>query len=261
MKTTKSKDGTTLAYDVYGNGPPLIFVTGATCFRQFEPVLQDAKVFAEQFTVYNYDRRGRGDSTNTLPFSIEREMEDMEAMIDAAGGKANLYGHSSGAILALEAGMRFGSKVSKLALYDPAYAHNQADLNEFEELSQELYTLLDRGKNDEALSHFLEGIGTPKEVIDGMFRQSPQWAAMVALAPTLAYDIMLASNLPPIADASRLTIPTHIMVGEESPASMHEVVKQLNDAIPHAEYSTLPGQDHMPDPNVVLQILTSFFKQ
>ena len=113
MKTTKSKDGTTLAYDVYGSGPALIYITGASCFRSFIPIVQDAKAFASEFTVYNYDRRGRGDSGNTLPYSLEREVEDIEAMIDAAGGKAYLYGHSSGAVLALEAAMRLGDKVQK----------------------------------------------------------------------------------------------------------------------------------------------------
>ncbi|MDF2653248.1 MAG: alpha/beta fold hydrolase, partial [Paenibacillus sp.] len=91
MKTTKSKDGTTLAYDVYGNGPALIYITGATCHRSFMPIVQDAKIFAAEFTVYNYDRRGRGDSGNTLPYTMEREIEDIEAMIDAAGGTAFLY--------------------------------------------------------------------------------------------------------------------------------------------------------------------------
>ena len=90
MKTTKSKDGTTLAYDVYGSGPALIYITGASCFRSFKPIMQDVKVFAKEFTVYNYDRRGRGDSGNTLPCSLEREVEDIEAMIDAAGGTAYL---------------------------------------------------------------------------------------------------------------------------------------------------------------------------
>lgn len=260
MKTIQSKDGTTLAYDVYGNGPALIFITGATCFRSFEPVVHDAKVFSQQFTVYNYDRRGRGDSGNTLPYAIEREIEDIEAMIDAAGGQAYLYGHSSGAILALEAAMRLGDKVSKLVMYDPAYASDVVDQNEFIELSQGLDKLLDNGKNDEAINLFLEGIGIPNEVIGGM-RQSPQWATMVALAPTLAYDTTLARDLPPIARASQLTKPVQIIVGEESPVSMHEVANRLSGAIPNGKYSLLAGQDHMPNPEVLLPLLSSFLKQ
>lgn len=111
MNTVQSNDGTTLAYDIYGDGPPLIFITGASCFRNFMPVLKDAKAFAKEFAVYNYDRRGRGDSTDTAPYAIEREIEDIAALIDVAGGKANLYGHSSGAVLALEAALRLPGKI------------------------------------------------------------------------------------------------------------------------------------------------------
>ena len=259
MKTTQSKDGTTLAYDIYGSGPALIFITGAICFRSFEPVLHDAQVLAQQFKVYNYDRRGRGDSGDTLPYAAQREIEDIEAMIDAAGGTAYLYGHSSGAILALETAMRLGSKVCKLALYDPSYASDAADQAEFKALSQGLYALLDAGKHDEAISLFLAGIGIPQEVIGGM-QHSPQWATMTALAPTLAYDTILASDLSPLERVSRLTTPTQIIVGEESPASIHKVASQLRAAIPNAKFSKLAGQDHMPNPEVVLPMLSSFLK-
>jgi pimeloyl-ACP methyl ester carboxylesterase len=116
MKTTRSKDGTKLAYDVYGSGPALIYITGASSFRSFKPIMQDVKVLAKEFTVYNYDRHGRGDSRSTLSYSLEREVEDIEVMIDAAGGKAYLYGHSSGAVLALEAAMRLSDKVQKVVM-------------------------------------------------------------------------------------------------------------------------------------------------
>ncbi|WP_414853894.1 alpha/beta fold hydrolase [Brevibacillus sp. IT-7CA2] len=257
MKTIQSKDGTTLAYDVYGSGPALLFITGATCFRSFEPVLHDAHVFAEQFTVYHYDRRGRGDSGNTLPYAFEREIEDIEAMIDAAGGTAYLYGHSSGAILALEAAMKLGDKVSKLVLYDASYSSNEVDQREFNELGQSVNNLLDTGDHSEAISLFLEGIGIPKEVIFYM-QQSPQWETMVALAPTLAYDISLASDLPPLEKAHHLRVPTLIIVGEKSPASLHDVASQLSQAIPHAQCSQLADQDHMPNPTVLLPLLTGF---
>lgn len=257
MRTTQSKDGTTLAYDVHGGGPALIFITGATCFRSFEPVLHDAQIFAQQFSVYNYDRRGHGDSGNTLPYAMERELEDIEAMIDAAGGTAYVYGHSSGAILALEAAMHLEGKVSKVVLYDPAYAHDEADQLEFKALIRALNRLLDDGKHGEALSLFLEGIGIPPEVIDGM-QHSPQWPIMTALAPTLAYDTLLASDLPPIERASRLVTPTQIIVGEHSPESMAEVANQLMKAIPSAQCITLEGQDHMPNPEVLLPLLSSF---
>lgn len=259
MNTIQSKDGTTLAYDVYGSGPALLLITGATCFRSFEPVLYDATTFAEQFTVYHYDRRGRGDSGNTLPYDPQREVEDIEAMIDAAGGSAFLYGHSSGAILALEAAIQLGEKVKKLVLYDASYVHNQTEQQEFRTLSQGLYTLLDNGNYDEAIRLFLQDIGIPQEVLIDM-QQSPQWPIMTALAPTLAYDTQLALNLPPLERASHLTTPTQIIIGENNPESIHEVARQLSGVIANATFIKLADQDHMPDPNVVLPVLSRFLK-
>lgn len=260
MNATTSKDGTTIAYDVYGSGSALLFITGATCFRSFEPVLHTAFVFAEQFRVYNYDRRGRGDSGNTLPYTGEREVEDIEALIDAAGGSAFLYGHSSGAILALEAAMRLGDKVRKLVMYDPSYAPDEASQRALKELYQGVSALLEHGKHDEAIRLFWEGIGLPQEAIAGM-QHSRAWATMRALAPTLAYDMRLASDLPPIAHASQLTTPTQIMVGAESPTSIHKTANQLREAIPNARYTRLAGQDHLPNPEVVLPVLLSFLTQ
>lgn len=222
--------------------------------------MYDAHVFAEQFTVYNYDRRGRGDSGNTLPYAYEREIEDIEVMIDAAGGTAYLYGHSSGAILALEAAMKLGDKVSKLVLYDASYSNNEVDQKEFNELGQGVKKLLDTGNHSEAISLFLEGIGIPIEMILFM-QQSPQWETIVALAPTLAYDISLASDLPPLESARQLRVPTLIIVGEKSPASLHNVAIQLSQAISHAQFSQLAGQNHMADPTVLLPLLTDFLTQ
>ncbi|NLR59230.1 alpha/beta hydrolase [Chitinophaga polysaccharea] len=257
MKTTLSKDGTKLAYNVTGKGPALILITGATCYREFKPVLYDASVFSEEFTVYNYDRRGRGDSGNTLPYAVDREIEDIEAMIDAAGGRAYLYGHSSGAILALKAAMTLGNKVDKLVMYDAAYSHDPVYLEEFKTLSEGLYQLLEEGKNEEAITGFLEGIGIPREAFDSLY---PDWQIMTDLAPTLAYDTTLASHLPPVQEAAALTTPTQIIVGEKSPESIQSVALQLNTAIPGAAYTMLKGQDHMPAAEVVLSVLTGFLK-
>lgn len=151
----------------------------------------------------------------------------------------------------------WGDKVNKAVLYDPAYAHDEAEQMEFKGLIQGLNQLLEDGKHDEAISLFLEGIGIPKEVISGM-QHSPQWAVMTALAPTLAYDTLLASDLPPIERASRLSTPISIIVGEQSPVSMLEVGKQLSRAIPNAKNTILEGQDHMPDPEWLLPLLSSF---
>ncbi|WP_437999009.1 alpha/beta hydrolase [Sorangium sp. So ce185] len=260
MKIATSKDGTGLAYDVYGSGPALIYITGASCFRSFKPILQDAKEFAKEFTVYNYDRRGRGDSGDTPQYSIEREVEDIEAMIDAAGGKANLYGHSSGAVLALEAALRLGDKVDKVAMYDPSYVHDEAEKVTYGRLSQEVQRLLDNGKNKEAMRAFLKGIGMPG-VFVWLLPLFPGWKTMVALAPTLAYDIALTKDLPPVERAAQVAVPTQIIVGEKSPAGIHDVARQLTKAIPNARFERLAGQDHMVSAKALLPMLSRFLKQ
>ncbi|WP_411824602.1 alpha/beta fold hydrolase [Leptospira sp. 'Mane'] len=258
MNTTKSKDGTILAYDVYGSGPALIYITGASCFRKFIPIVQDAKVFSTKFTVYNYDRRGRGDSGNNLPYSIEREVEDIEAMIDIAGGKAHLYGHSSGAVLAFEAALRLKNKVLKIVMYDPPYVHDEAEKSEYGKLSESVKYLLDKGKNAQAMKTFLKGIGMPN-IFVLLLPLFPGWGKMKALAPTLAYDIDLTKDLPPLERAAHVSLPTHIIIGEKNPSGIHDVGSKLAKAIPNAMFTKLAGQDHMVDAKVLLPLFTSFF--
>jgi pimeloyl-ACP methyl ester carboxylesterase len=259
VRTISSKDGTTLAYDVYGSGPALIYITGASCFRSFLPVVQDAKAFAKEFSVYNYDRRGRGDSTDTQPYAIEREVEDIEALIDAAGGRAHLYGHSSGAVLALEAALRLGDRVDRVVIYDPSYVHDEAERSAYNTLSQQVHKLLQDGKNGRAMTSFLSGIGMPKAFVY-LLRLMPGWKTMAALAPTLAYDIALTRDLPPLERASQVTVPLQVVVGEKSPAGIHEVARQLSDAIPGATCIKLAGQDHMVSARALLPVLTGFLK-
>ncbi|WP_437964270.1 alpha/beta hydrolase [Sorangium sp. So ce260] len=260
MKTARSKDGTMLAYDVHGSGPALIYITGASCFRSFKPIRQDAREFAKEFTVYSYDRRGRGDSGDTPPYSVEREVDDIEAMIDAAGGRANLYGHSSGAVLALEAALRLGDKVNRVVMYDPAYVHDEAEKLTYGQLGQKVQKLLDGGKNKEAMISFLKGIGMPG-IFVWLLPLFPGWKTMVALAPTLAYDIALTRDLPPVDRAAQVAVPTQVIVGEKSPAGMRDVAGQLTKAIPGARFELLAGQDHMVSAKALLPVLSRFLKQ
>lgn len=257
MRKTTSKDGTELAYDVYGSGPALVYVTGATCFRSFLPIVQDAKVFAKHFTVYTYDRRGRGDSGDTLPWSIDREVEDIEAIIDAAGGSAFVYGHSSGAVLALEASLQLGDKVRKAVLYDASYVHDETEKAEYAQLSHQVRQLLARGDEAAALRSFLCGIGMPRAFI-GLLPVFPGWRTMKALAPTLAYDIALTAELPPVDRLGEPTVPIKVMTGQKSPAGLHVVAEQLGAAMPGAELAQLPGQGHMVSAKALLPVLVDF---
>ena len=260
MNTVISKDGTKIAYDKLGEGPRLIYVLGALCYRQFEPAVADVHTFSKEFTVINYDRRGRGDSTDTLPYSVDREVEDIEALIDANGGSAYLYGHSSGASLALEAALRLDKKVLKLAMYEPPYNNSDEDQKGSVAYDKELKELLDVGKRGEAVEHFMKLVGMPDEMINGV-KQSPSWSTLESLAPTLAYDSAVSSYIVPTQKASQIDMPALVMYGEESYGFMKLVAESLAKAFPHGQLHAFPGQGHNASSELVLPVLTDFFNK
>ena len=257
MLTTQSKDGTRLAYDVSGEGSPLINITGASCFRNFMPVKDDVKVFSKNFTVYNYDRRGRGDSGDTQPYSLDREVDDIEAIIDAAGGKANLYGHSSGAVLALNAAARLPHKIGKAVIYDAAYVADEAEKKSYGQLALQVENLLVNGQNKAAMRTFLSGIGMPKFFV-WLLPVFPGWATMVKLAPTLMYDIGMTKDFAPLEEFRSINVPMLILAGEKSPSGMHLVAQRLAQAMPNAKFEMIAGQDHMVSAKVLMHKFNQF---
>ncbi|MGW5308705.1 alpha/beta fold hydrolase [Nocardia thailandica] len=256
MPTATSADGTTIAYDVSGTGPALLYITGATCFRSFLPVAADAKVFARAFTVYSYDRRGRGASGDTGPYAVAREVDDIEAMIDAAGGRALLYGHSSGAALALEAAARMPDKVTGVVAYDASYVHDATERDSYARLAHAVGAELDAGSHARALTVFLRGIGMPRAFV-ALLPFFPGRRTMKALAPTLRYDIALTAEPAPVHRFARIEVPVHVVVGAKSPRSLHAVAEQLVAAVPNASHQILPGQNHMVGAKALLPILTA----
>src|SRR5512142_2438936 len=146
MAKVTSKDGTQIAYDKKGQGPALILIDGALCYRGFGPMPGLAELLNPHFTVYTYDRRGRGESSNGKPYALDREIEDIDALIQAAGGTAYLYGISSGACLALEAALKLGSKVAKLAMYEPPYNADSGALEQWKQYRQQLDQALSEGR-------------------------------------------------------------------------------------------------------------------
>jgi pimeloyl-ACP methyl ester carboxylesterase len=258
MKHVTSKDGTQITYDTYGSGPALIYVLGALCYRKFEPAVHDANVFSKDFTVYLYDRRGRGDSGDTLPFAKEKEIEDLEALIQAAGGSAFLYGHSSGASLALEATAQLRNKVTKLAMYEAPYSTDEASQREAEEYDAELKALLDDGKRGDAVAAFMRMVGMPDEAIEGA-KHSPSWKALEALAHTLAYDSAFASKTVPVEIAKTIEAPTLIMAGGNSYEFMKPVAESLRESIPNAQMQIIEGQDHNISSDILFPVLKEFF--
>lgn len=254
MKTVISKDGTRIAYDTEGAGPVLVYVTGATCHRRYFPIRGDVKEFAKSFTVVSYDRRGRGDSGDTLPYAPLREVEDLEALIDAMGGSAFVYGHSSGAVVGLEAALALGSKVAGLAVYDTPYVHDEAARVSYAEVGAKVLGHLAKGENAQALQAFLLGIGVPKPFV-WLLPMFPGWKTLKALAPTLAYDIELTRDLPPVDRFRAIDRPVRILFGEKSPASMRSVAESLGASLANSDIRMVPGVDHMVPAKILVPLL------
>ncbi len=260
MNTVTSKDGTTIAYDKNGQGPALILIDGALCYRSFGPMGELSKLLSPDFTVYTYDRRGRGESSNSKPFAVEREVEDIDALITAAGGSANVFGTSSGACLGLEAALKLGKKIGKLAMYEPPYNSENAARQQWKEYRKNLSEALSAGKRGDAVGLFMSLVGTPAEQVNGM-RNSPVWPMFEAVAPTLAYDAaeMGDDRSAPVKRAAGVGVPTLVMNGTALPF-MIETGAALAKSIPHAQHRTLEGQSHDVDLKVLAPELVKFFK-
>jgi pimeloyl-ACP methyl ester carboxylesterase len=265
MTTVTSKDGTKIAYEKHGTGPAVILVDGAICYRGFGPMPHLSELLAPHFTVFTYDRRGRGDSSNSKPFAVAREVEDIEALIQEAGGEAFVYGISSGACLALEAAIQLGDKIKKLALYEPPYNSETTALQQWKEYRRKLAESLAADRRGDAVVLFMQLVGTPAEQIEGM-RQAPMWSMFEAVAPTLAYDAdaMGEDRSAPVKRAAAVTMPTLIMDGGANLTIMpfmHETANALAKAIPHAQHRTLEGQTHDVSQEVLAPVLVEFFSQ
>ncbi len=261
MKKVTSKDGTAIAYDRRGEGPAVILVDGALCFRSFGPMQHLAELLAPHFPVYNYDRRGRGDSGDTQPYALEREVEDIEALIKESGGSAFIYGISSGGALALEATLKLGKKIKKLAMYEAPYNSEKAAEQEWKEYRKQLAEALAEGRRGDAAALFMKLVGTPADQIEGM-RQMPMWPMFEAVAPTLAYDAAALGDdrSTPTRRAAKVTVPTLVMNGTAIPF-MLDTAQALANAIPHAQHCTLEGQTHDVNLEVLAPVLVEFFAE
>lgn len=259
MTEVTSRDGTTIAFDRVGEGPALVLVDGAMCYRAFGPMPPLAQVLAADFTVYTYDRRGRGESGDTAPYAVAREVEDLEALIEAAGGAAYAYGISSGAALAMEA-TASGLAIMKLALYEPPYTAEGADIEGVKESNRQLNDLLAAGRRGDAVEFFMAGVGMPAEAVAGM-RQSPTWPVFEGIAHTIAYDFaVLGDGTVPRERAANVAVPTLVADGGASPDLLRRPTKALAGAIPGAKYQTLEGQTHEVAPDAIATVLREFFR-
>ena len=258
MSTVTSTDGTTIAYERSGSGPPVILVDGAMCYRGAGPMRPLAALLQESFTVYTYDRRGRGESSDTLPYVVAREVEDLQALIACAGGESYVYGISSGAALALVTAAR-GPGITKLALYEPPFMAEVEDGARIKEYTHRLHELLAAGRRGDAVALFMAYVGMPAQAIDGI-RTQPAWTMLEAVAPTLAYDDdVLAGGLVPRDLAATITVPALVAAGGASPDGLQQAAKATADALPAAQHRTLDRQTHDVAPDALAPVLIEFF--
>lgn len=260
MAKAISKDGTTIGFDKIGNGEPIIIIDGALCSRAFGPTLQMGKELAKNFTTINYDRRGRNESTNTLPYSVDKEIEDIEALIQEAGGSAHLVGFSSGAALALLAAAK-GLNIKKMVLYEPPYVQNMGGHNPPVDCEGQLKKLVEANRRGDAVKFFMKDmVGVPAFAIVIMSIM-PMWKKLKGVAHTLPYDAAVMDDFSiPLQSASIVQAPTLVAGGEKSPVSLRNAVKKLAEAMPNAILKMLEGQDHRISSKAIVPVLVEYFK-
>jgi pimeloyl-ACP methyl ester carboxylesterase len=250
MEKVISKDGTAIAFDRSGEGPPVILVVGAFNDRATGAPL--ARYLERHFTVFNYDRRGRGESSDTAPYAVEREIEDLDALIAKAGGTASVFGYSSGAVLALRAAAH-GLAISKLALYDPPPTGARAA-----QLVPQLTELISAGNRGDAVELFqTEAAGIPPDVV-AQLRNAPFRPGLEKIAHTLVYESTILEALP-IGLAASIRIPTLVISSEKNPEVLRQAAQSLAGVLPAGQYHILNGQSHDIDPDILGPVVRDFF--
>jgi pimeloyl-ACP methyl ester carboxylesterase len=264
MQTVTSKDGSRIAYDRYGSGPAVILVGGALGYRKFKKMEELAKRLAQRCTVINYDRRGRGDSTEVKPFAVEREIEDIAALIEAEGRSASLWGWSSGGALALRAAGA-GLPVERLSVYEVPFIVTPGAARPTPDYGERLDELVAAGDRTGAVKHFMRNaIGVPAPIVAAM-RLMPMWKGLEATAHTLPYDwaalgkhTMYGAPLNPEEWAS-VTTPTLVVHGAKSPDVLKQGSRALAEVLPNAELRELEGISHNVKMKVLAPVLADFF--
>jgi pimeloyl-ACP methyl ester carboxylesterase len=260
--TVVSRDGTRIAFQRTGMGRPVILVDAALCRRGFGPSGDLAELLAPQFAVITYDRRGRGASGDTPPYAVEREIEDLAALIDKAGGTASLVGTSSGAVLALEASNRL-SGVRKLALYEPPLILDSSHPSTEQHWARIGAALAaqDRGA---AVDEFLRMVGVPTLFIR-LMHVMPTWSKLRAMAHTLLYDGILLEGLqrgqPLLVNRwPSVTAPTLVITGSRSADWMKSGNRTLSLSLPNSQNQLLKGQRHSVKPKALAPVLAAFLE-
>ena len=253
-----SQDGTPIAFDRLGQGPPVVVVSGMFCDRETTKAL--AGLLGQHFSVINYDRRGRGESGDTAPYAVEREVEDLAALIDGAGGEPAVYGHSSGAGLAVRA-TASGLPITRLILHEPPYGlDDEQSQDRARALSENVWAALDEDRPADAIRLFFADSGMPPEMVEAMGADSK----MIALAPTMVHDFEVMGDFGGGAipeDLVRdIAVPTLVIAGGASPDFFRETADQVTWLLPNAEQAVLEGQDHGASAEVVAPVASAFLQ-
>jgi pimeloyl-ACP methyl ester carboxylesterase len=262
MSKITSKDGTSIAFEKLGNGPAVILVDGALCYRRLGPMAPIARELASGFTVFTYDRRGRGESGDTAPYSVQREIDDVEALIDVAGGSAFIYGASSGAALALAAASRLEG-IRKLALYEAPFIVDGSHAPQAADYPSKMNGFIAADRRGNAVRLFMKEVGVPAIVV-AMMPLMPPWSKLKAAAHTLPYDVAIMgdtrSGKPlPAERWAAVTMPTLVGVGGKSPLSMQNAMRALANVLPNAQLRVLDRETHIVKTKTIAPILAEFF--
>jgi pimeloyl-ACP methyl ester carboxylesterase len=263
MGTVRSADGTTIAFDRLGSGPAIVLVGGAFSYRAFPKMVELAELLATRFTVINYDRRGRGDSDDTAPYAVAREIDDLEALIDVVGGSASVWGWSSGGVLALRAAAS-GLGIEKVAVYEPPFIVNDSGRIPPKDFAAKLSEMTASGRRGDAVRYYLtRGMGIPRTFVT-LMRFTPFWSKLKATALTLPYDwAVLGDTMEGRSLSAKewesVTAPTLVMTGEKSPPQLRDAAAALANVLPNARHRILAGESHNPSMMALAPELIEFF--
>lgn len=261
MDFVTSKDGTSIAYSRSGSGPAIILVDGAFCSKDFGPMVKLTPLLSADFTVYAYDRRARGDSGDTPPYAIEREIEDLAALIKAARGAAGLFGISSGAVLVLQA-VASGLPVGALAIYEPPFNIDNKYKAPPSGYITELRNMIRQGQQASAVKYFLTKVVGVPAIIAFLLRLTPNWSKMKANAGSLPYDAeLMGDGAMPAKKIMAITVPSISIAGGKSQKMLREAAHAVGDKLKNGHYRVLNGQNHNVSEKVLAPVLIDFFKE
>lgn len=260
--TVISKDGTSIAYTRLGRGPAVVLVDGAFCYRENGPAPTLAPLLAEHFTVYAYDRRGRGASGDAPQYAIEREVDDLRAVVDAAGGSARALGMSSGSGIVLRAAAS-GVGLNRVALYEPPFIHDGGTPRDLGAAAEHLRELAALDRRQEAVTFFMTHVfGAPRFFVHGMrYVMRSAWRKNESVAHTLPYDLTILNDRSILAEAGSITVPTLVIGGAKSPASLRQAVEIVSGSVPRSRATFLDGQNHNVSMTVLAPVLVRFFQE